>query len=181
MSTLAELQDAIAALATGDVDRSGTPPELPPPLEGLARQDVARYARGLRAKRWGEVARALPLSVRAVAGLEARYLAWLAAHPAPACDGVLPPGLAEALRALSDLAGALAADPGEAAWAGELYAFEVLRGCARADGARRQLRAGHAVHDIARELGAGLVPIDPPAAPHLYLFEEDRTRIRRLP
>jgi hypothetical protein len=140
VSALAELQDAVAIAATGDVHVEGPRGQhlhLPPPLEGLAPLDLARYARGLRAKRWREVARALPLSVRAVDGLEARYVQWLTAHPAPACDGVLPPGLAEALRALPNIAGALAADPGQAPWAGELYAFEVLRGCSRVDGARR--------------------------------------------
>jgi hypothetical protein len=179
---LAELQDAIVVAATGEVGEPRDPePRLPPPLDGLSRRDLVRYARGLRAKRWREVARALPLSVQAVAGLESHYVQWLASHPAPACDGVLPPGLAEALRALPDVAPALAVDPGQAAWAGELYAFEVLRGCSRVDGRRRQLRAGHAVHEIARELGAGLVPIDPPTAPHLYLFEGEAARIRRLP
>ena len=176
MRELARLQDALAAVVTGAAYEADATP-----LAGLSGDDVARYARGLRRKRWQEVARSLPLSARVIVGLEARYDRWLCAHPPVACDGVLPPGLAEASRALADLTRGLGADPGEASWAADLLAFEVAAGCARADGGRRELRARHAVHEIAAELRVGLVPVDPPLAPHAYVFEGSAMRWRRLP
>lgn len=175
--SLAELQDALAALVTGNGDRAA----IPRLLSALSERDLHRYARGLRQKRWEEVAAVVPLSARVIPDLRARYHAWLRARPAEARDSLLAPGLAEALRALPSLAGGLEGDPGQAPYATELLAFEVLGACSRADGTPRTLRARFALHAIARDLRAGLIPIDPPLERHAYRFERGGPRHRRSP
>jgi hypothetical protein len=175
---LARLQDELARLVT---DAEASRALVGEVVGGLSAPDVVRYARGLRRKRWDDVEATVPLSARVVAGLGARYEAWLGRHPARANADGLPPGPAEALRALPPLTRALAADPGEAPWAAELLTFEVLGACSRADGAPRGFVARHAIHEIAAELRAGLIPVDPPAAPHRYAFDGAGVRWRAAP
>jgi hypothetical protein len=189
---LAQLQDALATIVTDgeaeDVYRRSPREAILAVAEldardTLARMDtseVLRYARGLRRKRWDDVAATVPLSVRVIGGLEGRYRTWLQAHPPEAHDTVVPPGAAEALRAVVDLAEGLHQDPGEAPWAAELLVFEVLSACSRADGVSRGLQAQYAIHRIAEELRAGLVPIDPPLEPHAYAFGATGVRMKRL-
>jgi len=154
-------------------------PEVGGALGALDAAAVLRYARGLRHKRWDDVRATVPLSTRISPTLGARYQAWLAAHPPAAQDTVLPPGAAEALRALPALTHDLADDPGEASWAADLLAFETLRACARADGQPRTLHTQVAVHQLVDELHAGLLPVDPPRDPHRYAFEGASVRVSR--
>jgi hypothetical protein len=174
--SLAALQDALAQVVTSD-DRAA----IPETLAGLSETDLRRYARGLRQKHWAEVAATVPLSTRVIPQLKARYEAWLRAHPPQTRDTVLSPGAAEALRALPVLADGLAGDPEQAPYAAELLAFEVLAACSRADGTPRTLRARYAIHAIVTELGAGLIPVDPPLDGHVYRFERGGPRHRRVP
>jgi hypothetical protein len=192
VSVLAKLQDALCTIVTdGEVEEvyRRSPGEAivavaeldaRQTLGGLDTSEILRFARGLRRKRWDDVAAAVPLSVRVIGGLEGRYRTWLQAHPPEAHDTVVPPGPAEALRALMDLSGDLHQDPGEAPWAAELLVFEVLAACSRADGVSRGLQAQYAIHSIVEELRAGLVPIDPPLAPHAYAFGALGMRLKRL-
>lgn len=175
-ATLAELQDALAALATS---RDDAP--IPPALTALTEVDLRRYARGLRQKRWDDVAATVPLSARVIADLGARYHAWLRAHPPLAQDTVLAPGAAEALRALPALAQGVAGDPGQAPYAADLLVFEVLAACSRADGARRTQRAGYPIHALIADLRAGLIPVDPPALALAYTFDRRGPHHRQLP
>jgi hypothetical protein len=189
---LAQLQDALATIVTdaevqqvyrrtpGEAVVAVADPEARDTLGQLEVAEVLRYARGLRRKRWDEVAATVPLSVGVIAGLEARYDAWLGEHPPRAHDTVVPPGPTEALRALVPLSHELYNDPGEAPWAVELLVFEVLLACSRADGVSRGLKARYAIHQIAEELRGGLVPIDPPPDPHVYAFAGDGFRLRRV-
>jgi hypothetical protein len=192
VNVLAKLQDALAAIVTdGEVEEvyRRSPGEAivavaeldaRDTLARLETDEVLRYARGLRRKRWDDVAAVVPLSVRVIGGLEGRYRTWLQAHPPEAHDTVVPPGAAEALRALVDLAEALHKDPGEAPWAAELLVFEVMSACSRADGVSRGLQAQYAIHRIVEEMRGGLVPIDPPLAPHAYAFGTGGVRMKRL-
>ncbi len=148
-------------------------------LRAIALHDLARFADGLIAKRWQEVRRVVPLSLVVAPRLAVAYRTWLAEHPAPAQDTVLPPGPAEALRALPTLAGATL-HPALAAYAPDLLSFEVLSACSLIDGAGRRLRAGFAVHDIVADLRRGVLPMDPPPVPHEYRFERGGAQHRRL-
>lgn len=192
MSVLAQLQDALATIVTdgevGEMYRRSPDEAIGAraihgardTLGRLGPGEVLRYARGLRRKRWDDVAATVPLSARVIGGLEGRYDAWLQDHPPEARDTVMPPGAAEALRALSDLADDVRQDPGEAPWAAELLVFEVLGACSRADGISRGLQARYAIHQIAEELRSGLVPIDPPQEAHAYAFGARGVRTKRL-
>lgn len=189
---LAQVQDALATIVTdGEVERvyQRTPGEaIVAVADAAAREtlaalevaDVLRYARGLRHKRWDDVAATVPLSARLITGLHACYHVWLSKHPAQAHDTLLPPGAAEALRALVDLVDELRGDPGEAPWAAELLVFETLSACSRADGVARGLQSQYPIHAIIDELNDGLVPIDPPAEPHAYAFGRAGVRARKL-
>jgi hypothetical protein len=190
--SLAQLQDALAAIVTdGEVERvyQRTPGEaIVAVADAAAREslaalevgDVIRYARNLRRKRWDDVAATVPLSVKTIAGLHACYDVWLSAHPAQAHDTLLPPGAAEALRALVDLVDQLRDDPGEAPWAAELLVYETLAACSRADGVPRGLQSQYPIHTIVEELRAGFVPIDPALEPHVYAFAANGVRARKL-
>jgi hypothetical protein len=192
MKRLASLQDALATILTdaevqqvyrrtpGEAIVGVADAEARDALGELEVTEILRYARGLRRKRWDDVAATVPLSVGVIAGLRERYDAWLGEHPPRAHDTVVPPGAAEALRALVPLSHDLYNDPGEAPWAVELLVFEVLSACSRADGVSRGLKTRYPIHRIADELRQGLVPIDPPFDPHVYAFTGEGTRLRRL-
>ncbi len=179
-ATLAELQDQLARVVTDGAALAAFERAPGEALGGLVVADVVRYARGLGRKRWDDVSAAVPLSAQVISNLDGRYEQWLAGHPAPAVDTVLSPGAAEALRALPDLARGIAADPGEAPWAAELLAFEVLLACSRADRRSRGFRTRFAVHAIAAELRRGLIPIDPAPEPHAYAFDARGARWKAM-
>jgi hypothetical protein len=190
---LAELQNAFAALVTkGElqahyghapsptVEGLSADESVRAALRGLSPREVIRYARGLRNKRWHDVSATVPLATCVVSRLRARYDEWLAKHPPVAEDTVLSPGAVEALRALDELARDVRDDPGEAPWAADLMGFEVLAACSRTDGLTRTLRTRYAVHAIVSDLRGGLIPLDPPIAPHIYTFGADGVRTSRI-
>lgn len=146
-------------------------------LVALPVDELERYARALVAKRWGEVARALPLTLRVAPSVGDHCRRWLADHPAPARDSVLPPGVAEAMRALGALRARLG-DDREASYAADLLAFETLRAAARADGEPRTMRSRFAIHALADQVARKLLPIDPELAPTEVRFERDGVRWR---
>lgn len=162
-------RDARAALAAYALS-----PEEQAALAALSLPELERFALSLVAKRWSELARTLPLTLRVAPRLSERYRAWALEHPARALDHVLTPGVAEGLRALAPLGASLAADEREAPYASELLAFEVLRAAAHGDGAVRELRAQFAIAEIAAEVARGLLPIDPEPHPTLLRFERER-------
>lgn len=147
-------------------------------LLAIPREQLARFASALIAKRAGEFRHALPLSMKISYSLEKRYRDWLASHPARRQETVLPPGLQEALRALPDLYPALARDEGEADYCADLFAFEVLSGCARIDGEARTMRARFRTDLIAAQIRRGVIPIDPRPAATEYYFQGRRLRWR---
>jgi hypothetical protein len=180
---LAALQDTLASLVTdarcrarflADPDAALRGLELSEPeratLRALPADALERYAQGLLHKRSQELVSALPLTRRAVPSLAARYRRWLAIHPCPVADGVLDPGLAEGLRALPALWAELRDDPGQAIYAADLLAFELRRAAAAQDAQERQLRARFRVHELARSIGAGVLPLDPDPAATWYRF-----------
>lgn len=158
-------------LATGEIDGIALTAAERAELAALPQGALDRFAGSLMAKRWGEVSRVVPLTLRVSPRLGQRYQLWLATSPSPARDTVLEPGCAEALRALPDLRDALARDPGEAAYAPDLLVFEVLARCSRCDRQPRHARARYAVHEIADALARGVIPMDPEPAPTRFRFE----------
>lgn len=157
----AKLRRAFAADPAAALEPFALEPRERAALVAIPGQLLDRYAASLIAKRWGEVARVVPLTLRISPKLGARYRAWLAGDPARALDTVLSPGVAEALRALAALRRALADDPGEAVYSPDLLAFEVLRRAATGDGAARFLTSRYRIHEIAADIERGVIPMDP--------------------
>jgi hypothetical protein len=166
-------RDPAALLATYDLS-----PAEQAALSALPLAQLERFARSLVAKRWSELARVVPLTLRVSPRLGERYRAWALEHPARAVDHVLAPGVAEGLRALTPLRTSLTADEAEASYASELLAFEVLRAAAHGDGTERELRCRFAIADIAAEVERGLLPVDPAQLATKVRFERDRVRWR---
>jgi hypothetical protein len=148
-------------------------------LGAIPPSHLERFARSLVAKRWGELARVVRLTLRVAPSVGRRYHAWALEHPAPVVDQVLAPGVAEALRALPSLHQALARDEGEAAYAADLLGFEVRRAASRGDGAAREMTSHFPIHQIAADVARGLLPTDPRPAPTALRFEAARVRWRR--
>ena len=187
---LARFQDALVALA---IDRAlrrrferepdaalasfALEPRAKAALVAIPLPHLDRYASSLEIKRWGEVARVVPRTLKIAPALPRLYRAWLGAHPAPLTDHVQSPGVAEALRALPAMRAQLATDE-HAVYAADLYAYETHAAAARSDGVPRTFASRFALHAIARELDAGVIPIDPDPAPHAYRFERDRIQRR---
>jgi hypothetical protein len=146
-------------------------------LGSISTHALERYARSLVAKRCDEVARTVPLTRRLVPEVGNAFRAWAAAHPMAATDGVLTPGAAEALRALDAMRHALSS-PRHAAYAADLYAFEVLAACSRVDGAPRTMSSRWHMGEIAAEIAKGLLPIDPIERAMLFRFEHTSVRWR---
>jgi hypothetical protein len=157
-------QDRDAALAGFDLEVNERVALRALPLEPLE-----RYARSLVEKRWGELARVVPLTLRVAPSLRDKYRAWALEHPAYVRDSVLSPGAAEAQRALIAMRAALT-DEAEAVYAADLYAFEVLGAASRCDGIARGMRSAFAIQDIAADIARGLVPIDPERSPTEIAF-----------
>lgn len=185
-TTTVSFQDLVMSAAVDQRLRSQlrADPERTAQAQGLDPQEVAllralpwaaleRYARALMRKRWREVHRAIPLSLRVCPVLEALYLEFLGAHPSPPNHGPLPPGLHEALRALEPLAAAVKSDPAQCEYAPDLLRFEVYCRCSARDAKPRQLRSRYALHHLTRDLQRGFVPMDPPKAPTRYWIGRD--------
>lgn len=149
-------------------------------LASLPLEALERYARSLVSKRWGEVAKVMPMTLRVAPSVERRYRAWLAVSPAPAADTVLGPGHAEAQRALATLHAQLNDDAGEAPYAADLLAYEVLASCTRIDGVVRGMRTRHPLPEIVADLARGLVPVDPEPVQLELRFERDGVRHRSV-
>ena len=147
-------------------------------LRAIAREQLESYARSLVAKRWSELARVVPLSLRVAPSLRERHRAWALEHPARVRHGVLSPGAAEGLRALSPLSAQLVADEVEAAYAADLLAFEVLRAASGEDGLTRSLQSRFALAELAEQVARGLLPIDPELAPTELRFARERVSWR---
>jgi hypothetical protein len=188
---LRHLQEALARLATDPrqrrrwaADPSSAGAELSlsgKEIEALRAVPLAaleRYAGSLVAKRWGEVKNVIPATLRVCPSVERRYRTWALSNPARAADTVLPPGAAEAARALPALTAALRSDPGEASYAADLLTYETLAACSRVDGAAREMTSGFRIDRIAREIATGLVPVDPERATTELRFEGGRVRWR---
>jgi hypothetical protein len=143
-------------------------------LLALPLDAIDRYAAGLERKRWSEVARIVPRTLRIVPSLPAIYCRWIGAHPVPAEVSVLSPGASEACRWLAALRDVLGGD-GHADYAADLATYEILAAASREDGRERAFASAFGVHQLVRELDADRVPIDPDPAPHAYRF--DRTRV----
>jgi hypothetical protein len=163
-------------LATGELDGIELTAAERSELASIPRAALERFAGSLVAKRWGEVSRVVPLTLRVSPRLGHRYQLWLATSPSPARDSVLDPGCAEALRALPALCDALAGDAGEAAYAPDLLMFEVLARCSRCDRQPRNGRARYAVHEIADALARAVIPMDPEPVPTRFRFEAGGVR-----
>lgn len=132
---------------------------------------LERYAQGLLSKRWLEVRRTMPFSVRVFPEIEAVYKGWLQHNPAPSVRSALPPGPLEALRALRSLCSALADNPICPGYLLDLLRFEVLGRCSRYDAEPRTLRSRYAVHEIVATLKEGVLPFDPVPVPTSYRFD----------
>lgn len=148
-------------------------------LLGIDADALTRYAESLKIKRWRGLAAIVPLTRKASPGIGARYRRWLGRTPCPGDVMGLSPGESEGLRCLPDLRRALANDPAEAEWVGDVFAYEVLRACSHRDGTPRHLRSRFALHEIVETLRAGSLPFDPEEAPHELRFERHRLRWRR--
>jgi hypothetical protein len=186
---IAGFQDALVALATDRALRRrfamdgeaalaafALEPRAKAALLAIPFEALDRYASSLEVKRWDEVARVVRHTLKIVPGLPQLYRAWLGAHPAPAVDGVQPPGVAEALRAMPAMRAALATDE-HAVYVADLYTYETFASARLAD-VPRGFASRFALHAIVRELDAGVIPIDPDPAPYVYRFEPDRIRWR---
>jgi hypothetical protein len=139
-------------------------------LRSIPRASLSRYASSLVAKRAHELIKAAPLTRRVCPSIEQRYARWLVRHPAPAAFTVLPPGVAEAMRALAALVPMLAADDGEACYAADLFTWETLSAASRLDGQDRLHHSIYAVHELIPDLHRGLLPIDPYPTRITYRF-----------
>jgi len=146
-------------------------------LRALPIEAIDRYAASLELKRWGELGRVVPRTLRVVPTLPQIYRRWLGAHPAPARFTVLSPGASEGLRALGELRAALA-DDRHADYAADLVTYEVLAAASREDGEPRGFTSRFAIHEVARAIDRGGIPIDPDPAPHAYRFARERVQWR---
>lgn len=185
------LQEALASLVTDRAlrRRYATEPEAALRMFELSDRERAalcaiplaaleRYAESLEQKRWTEVARVIPRTQKIAPSVARHYRRWLGANPALATDTVLSPGAFEALRALSAVCAELS-NEGEADYAADLFAYEVLAAASRGDGKIRALRSRFALHEIVSALDQDTIPIDPDQTPYDYRFE--RSQIRRKP
>lgn len=166
-------RDAAAYLARFELDEDERAA-----LCAIPREQLESFARSLVAKRWSELVRVVPLSLRVAPSLRERHRAWALEHPARVRDGVLSPGAAEGLRAFAPLSEQLAADEAEAAYAADLLTFEALRAASSEDGLPRSLLSRFALGEIADRVARGLLPIDPELAPTELRFERERVSWR---
>ncbi|HEY3233986.1 MAG TPA: hypothetical protein VGJ84_04690 [Polyangiaceae bacterium] len=145
-------------------------------LAALPAAALERYAASLVAKRWTDVRRIVPSTLRVYPRFRERYRAWALEHPAPLTDSVLPPGPKEALRALDPLRSEILRDPSLAPYTADLLAYEVLAACARSDGVLRTMSSLYPMHEIVRELRGPCIPIDPEPKKTLIRFSRTGAR-----
>lgn len=133
-------------------------------LTAIAPADLERFALSLVAKRWDEVVRMVPLTLRVAPSLATRYRRWALAHPMRVADALstvgLPPSLAAALPAEAALAIALH-DEAEAEYASDLWCYEIRGAASRFDGGVRILRSRFALEQIVADVAAGCLPTEP--------------------
>jgi hypothetical protein len=141
-------------------------------LLALSLSEIEDYAQALIAKRWTDIERAVPLTLRVCPTLGRLYRRWALDRPPSVSDTALSPGLTEALRALEPLR-QLLWDGEHAPYAADLLAYEVLAACARADGTVRTLTSRYALHEIAAELRGRTIPIDPETRPTALCFDRN--------
>lgn len=148
--------NALARLVT---DRAAPPPagRAAEVLAGVDPARIERYVESLLDKRVSELLRAAHRTRSVFPALGPLYRGWLARHPAPAADDVLPPGVREGLRALPFLASMV--DP---PWVADLLRFELYLAASLADQRERRMASGWAIHRFTGE--------EPPEAPHRYRF-----------
>lgn len=120
-----------------------------------------RYRLSLLSKRAGEFRKACPLTSRLFPKVVKLYEGLVRAHPAPAVDSVLSPGVEEGLRALSALRDALSRNEALPEYLSDVLAYELLSRASREDGRERTLLSRFHLPSLARDLESGLVPLDP--------------------
>ena len=165
--------DATAVLAQFDLDdrERGS-------LLALPSIELERFAQGLIAKRWDDLAPVVPLTLRIAPKVASYYREWLAEHPALVSATLLPAGIAEALRCEAIVRQRLV-DDDEPGYAADLWSFEIRRAAARRDGEVRTLTSRYAIESIAREVAGGLLPIDPPRQATEVRFASAKVTWRR--
>jgi hypothetical protein len=131
-------------------------------LEALDAEALERFAGSLLSKREDELRPHVRLTASVCPDITARYRRWLSDHPSPIHDGLHPPGLAEALRALAPLRASLRTDPSLAPYAADVFAFEVQAAASRLDQQPRSMRAPYHLPEVMADLRQGVLPIDPP-------------------
>jgi hypothetical protein len=166
----AEPEAALQAFELAEPERAA--------LRAIGLERLERFARALVSKRWGELARIVPLTLRVSPSLPRRYRAWALEQPALAVDGVLSPGVAEGLRALPALHASLVSDEREASYAADLLAFELLAAASRGDAEPRGLNSRFALAAIAADVRRGLLPVDPEPRATELRFERERVHWR---
>lgn len=150
-------------------------------LCGVSGSALSRFAESLLTKRVRQLATAVPLTLRVCPSLPQRYRRWLAVNPAPRGLTVLPPGLAEALRAVAALRKEIDDDAAEAGYAGDLLTFEVCGSSSRLDACERDMHSRYRIDVMVDPLRKGLLPMDPDVAPTRYVFRRDGVAWHSLP
>lgn len=146
----------------------------------LACSSLNHAASSLLGKRVDEFRSVTRLTTLLCPELPARYRAWLAARPSPPCDDALDPGERNALRALPDLARALAEDERVPPFAADVLCFETLAAASRRDGGARRLRTRFDLPGVIAELRRGLIPLDPARATIELEFCGATYRVRQI-
>lgn len=191
-AVLASFQEALVALATdcGMRTRFGVDPVAALASFDLDAVELARlaavphgrleaYAQGLLDKRWRQVLRVVPRTARVARDLAGRYRRFVMDNPPSVEDSVLPPGPAEAVRALPVLRKLLLEDAGSPSYCADLLTFEVLGSCSAFDGLTRRMAAHYALHDLAPSIDRGVLPVDPDPVDIDYVFGKDGVRWMR--
>ena len=142
-------------------------------LRAIPADALEHYARSLVAKRWHELARVVPLTLRVAPGLAAHHREWALAHPARANTPIASPGVAEAMRAEAAMRDALSGEA-EAPYAADLWTLEVRRAAARAGAEVPDLASRFPIVELAASVARGLLPIDPDPAPRPVRFRFPR-------
>ena len=128
-----------------------------------------RYANSLVQEKWRELATIVPCSHRLSPGLAQIYKRWIERSPSGNKDSILAPGQRQALRALPHMHAALSRQC-ESQYAPDLFAFEVLSSCSKADNIPRFLRTRCEIHTIALQIQDNELSVEAPSTPTQYRF-----------